>query len=449
MTEKDIPRLIEKYESFIKGYNLSNPRYHTNWFSQFIPSQIGITIFEKSIEQYETDIFNKAQNRNYQTGFFKLFINDFLKEQINPFKPVLIPPKRKLEYDITISTDAGPSPSGENLLNRLFFLKNQDPHSKESKIYKEIYNKFSEITNGYYFNVVPIKGNKISLRFTNNPVESGNWINAENSGLGLRDILIIISFIIDFDYNFIMIEEPENHVHPDMQRKLISFITSREDKQFLLATHSNIFLNPTLADKICRTEMDNEIKVSDDTTRANLLLDLGYSVVDNLISDLMVLTEGPKDKDFLEEIFKKMGFWEKYSIKFLPLGGDIMAQIDLSALVDNFDKNKIIALIDLDHKSKSVRDEFKKNCGEKGVECFQLKRYAIENYIPLNIIRNLQGFNVPADITEIKPDKKVEDQIGFNLKKYLRKLAKAMDIKDLENTDLLEFCKKVEVLVKE
>lgn len=324
----DIKSLIENFKSFANSYSHPSPAILKQWFNQFIPSQINTTIYEHDIEQQVIFYTNNlsdfmGQKYNKIEGFGSLLRN-FLAEHHKSFKPFLIPPKRALEDEIDINTNAVPLPKGDNLLNLLFYLKNQDPHSKESVTYKSIYDNFAIITSGHYFNIVPVKDNKISLVFTTNPSES-SWIKAINSGLGLREILAIISFIIAYDYNFIMIEEPENHIHPDMQRKLISFIKSKKEQQFLLATHSNIFLDPSFADKIYRTFFTSKVEIVDNTNRASLLSDLGYSVADNLVSDLIVLTEGPTDRPVIEEICRKMGFWDNYNIKFWPMGGDIMS----------------------------------------------------------------------------------------------------------------------------
>ena len=245
-----------------------------------------------------------------------------------------------------------------------------------------------------------------------------------------------------------MVEEPENHIHPEMQRRLLHFLKTISRKQFLLATHSNVFLDPEYVNKIYFTERVGSVNVADETTRASVLRDLGYSIVDNLVSDLVILTEGPSDAHVIEEICKKMGFWDQYSIKIWPMGGDIMSQLDLSTFVDNVVKNKIIALIDSDTGSKKERNRFKKNCEEMGIEYTQLSRYAIENYISLNALRTFPEFKISDTIKEIEPKEKVEKQIGINIKKNLRKLTKAMDIKDIEGTDLMLFCKKIEALVK-
>jgi hypothetical protein len=92
--------------------------------------------------------------------------------------------------------------------------------------------------------------------------------------------------------------------------------------------------------------------VSDKTSKASMLDDLGYSVADNLVSDLVILVEGPKDRPIIEEFQLKIPTANSYNIKIWPLGGDIMDQVDLSVIVEN---RKAIALhVGNCRKSRSV-----------------------------------------------------------------------------------------------
>src|SRR5688572_10242690 len=96
-------------------------------------------------------------------------------------------------------------------------------------------------------------------------------------------------------------------MHPDMQRRLLSFIRDATEKQFFITTHSNVFLNATLTDRVFFTTFDGRIHVDDATSRAIVLSDLGYSVNDNLLSDLVILVEGPSDVPAFREFLHK---WE-------------------------------------------------------------------------------------------------------------------------------------------
>lgn len=448
--------ILLKEENFENLSKIYGPLIHTsspspdqilNTFRQFIKKHNGEYLYKDYMANYVNEFaetFRKLHNTSYGSnyGFDKVLNIIFPKEEDN-FKPCLIDPKRKIGAITKIDTAAKLSTNGDNLLNDLFFLKNQEPYSMEYKNYVSIFDNLKQITGGVQFNILPDKENNIRLQFKIDKCDG--WIDADNCGLGLREVLLIVSFVFSPAFNFIQIEEPENHLHPEYQRKLLRFISSAIDKQFLISTHSNIFLDTSYVDKVFLTYFDGQICIEERTNKARILNELGYSTSDNLISDLIILTEGPKDFPVIEEFFKKMEGMGDYVIKFWPLGGDIMSQIDLSFLKEN---NNLIALIDKDPGSKRQREKFKEHCVSLGIECFQLNRYALENYFSIKAIRNIFGTQIPSDIIEIKPDEKVESQIGINVKNNSRKIVKQMTLDEIKDTDLYSFLDRVKTILE-
>jgi AAA domain, putative AbiEii toxin, Type IV TA system len=270
-------------------------------------------------------------------------------------------------------------------------------------------------------------------------------IGAEACGLGLQDLLVILFFSINRDYTIVLIEEPESHLHPDMQRKLLYFLREHTSKQFFLTTHSNVFLNDTLVDRVFFTRFEESVQVDDATARAAILNDLGYAVTDNLVSDLVILIEGPSDAPIIKEFLAKMDLPSSYDIKVWPLGGDIMDQLDLSVFVQSYN---LIALIDNDPGSRSVRERFIENCIQYGIEIHKLDRYAIENYFSLRALKEVFHSQIPSTITTINPTTKLEEQIKINVKKNNRKLAEVMTLSEIEGTDLYTFFNKVAAICK-
>ncbi len=317
---------------------------------------------------------------------------------------VLIPPKRKLELAKQIQGSESIFPSGEGILNSLFLARNQQDGSAEKKLYQELGNAFNKISGGYSFDVFMDRQNTAILYFSN---AGQSWIPAGACGLGLQDLLVMIWFSLDSNYQIILIEEPESHIHPDMQRRLLSFFKEHDDKQYFLTAHSNIFVNNAYVDKVFFTHFEDSIKVDDATSRASILNDIGYDVTDNLVSDLVILVEGPKDTPFVEEFLIKFGLPDKYNIKIWPLGGDIMDQLDLSVLAQQY---KLIALVDKDPASKTIRRRFMANCKELGIPVHQTQRYAIENYFSLKVIREVFENQVDEAIVVLDPKIKLEDQ---------------------------------------
>ena len=218
-------------------------------------------------------------------------------------------------------------------------------------------------------------------------------------------------------------------MHPDMQRRLLHYLRTNTDKQYFLTTHSNVFLDNTYVDRVFLTSFDGKIDVHEVTSRAQALADLGYSVSDNLVSDLVILVEGPTDVPVIEEFLKKMGLYGKYDIRTWPLGGDIMDQLDLSIFAQSY---RLLALVDRDPGSDKVRRRFIGKCNTSGVQVKMLSRYSIENYFSPRALREVFGSQLPDVFSEVKPDEKLKDQIHIDVRANNRKLAANMTVEELQ-----------------
>lgn len=438
-------KLFEEYVKIFRPLirtSSPSPDEILNTLRSFIKKHDGAFLYLDEVENYSIEfnrLFKEIHRRNYGGDYeFGSFFKAFTEPMNRGLKTCLVDPKRKIESQAQINTSVKLSTDGSNLLNRLFFLKNDEPHSQGYEIYKNIYEAFMKITDGVQFNILPNEHNHILLRFKTQ--NTASWMNSEHCGLGLREILMILTLIYSPDNRFILIEEPENHLHPRLQRRLLEVMSEAENKQFLIASHSSIFLDTSYVNKIFWVSYNGQVAVEERTNKAKVLNDLGYSVLDNLTSDLVILTEGPKDFVVIEEFLRKMGLWDRYDIKFWPLGGDIMSQLDPAFLNENYN---LIALVDSDPGSSKERERFKAKCAETDIECFQLKKYSIENYYTLTALRSVFGSQIPTEISEIKSDIKLEKQIRIDVKKCSRRIAQKMTLDDIKNTDLYGFLNKL------
>jgi len=448
--DEHVSLLVKAFEPIANNFSSPSPNMSIPWFRNKLKEKLDKVVFADEIVGIQllwNDDFGKVSHYGNNVFKFDAILSRFLNNETKEFRPVLISPNRMLATTSPLDLVNKSAGQTENnrILNRLFFLSTQDNKSQEFKIIENIRQSFQEVTGGFKFHI-SIKGDKLVIQFQN---ASGDWIDADASGLGLRHILIILSYLLDSEHSLILVEEPENHLHPDMQRRLLRLFSKIDNKQLFLTTHSNIFLDSTYVDKAFYVEFkDGEIRCYDKTSRTSMLTNLGYSAVDNLVADLIIFTEGVLDIPVINEICDKLGFSHKFSIKLYPLMGDIMHHLDLSLFTE---RSKVMAIVDSDPKSGHIRKEFIDKCKENNISVTKLERCAIENYFSLRAIRAVYLYQqIPSEVTTLDNNKKVSEQLGFSVKTKSKEIAKEMTLEEFEGTDLLEFCRNVnKVLIAE
>jgi ABC-type multidrug transport system ATPase subunit len=62
--------------------------------------------------------------------------------------------------------------------------------------------------------------------------------------LHLRNLFSVLAALIDDNIRLLLIDEPEIHLHPSLQKRLMEiFYESSKEKRIVIATHSNVFAN--------------------------------------------------------------------------------------------------------------------------------------------------------------------------------------------------------------
>jgi predicted ATPase len=442
--------IYSKIAPVVEGFSLPLPKYTEPWIRALIQKAIAEKYIFYDNESEGLHHYLSNNQDDYLKGFnirfdFHNTHNVFFEKSNNNYRPILIPPKRTIESTVGIDSSqyGSYSPTGMGVVNRLFYLKSQDDYQSEHKEYENILKSFINVT-GYEFSIIPKTDNKLLTRFSLR--KEHVWYEASDCGMGLSDVLVILTFAYSPDNTFLLVDEPENHLHPDMQKRLINCLSEIKSKQFMFSTHSNVFLNPYVVDEIYYAEIeDGKVKLNDETNRAQILNNLGYSTADNIVSDVLILTEGPTDIPVLTKIFSWFELMQNYNIKFWPMGGDIMDSLDLSVFSE---RNNVVVLLDKDPKSSKIRTSVSRKCKELGIYCHRLQRYAIENYFTFEAIKSVY---TDISLNSIDVNEKLDDQLGFSKnKKTIKvnnsKIIEHMTIKDIEGTDMYKFCNQVKII---
>jgi len=94
--------------------------------------------------------------------------------------------------------------------------------------------------------------------------KNGFTADLVNEGLGTNQLVTILAKIMQKSNKFICIDEPEIHLHPTIIDKLVSVfieMAENEDKQFLVSTHSEHFINSLLKNVVDGKIKNEEVKV--------------------------------------------------------------------------------------------------------------------------------------------------------------------------------------------
>jgi Uncharacterized conserved protein len=429
--------------------------YFLNWLDLVQERLVGKIISANNIQEI-TEVLTTSQNdsslRRYniidQLNRVTMQLIEFYSPEV---KPILLSPKRRLSHYADAQANESLDEEAQNALSRLFFLKNQPLYESSHNLYEKIFDSFLEIT-GYKFDIeLKIKSTTIQLRFKKG---SGGWILAQDEGQGLSEILTMVLYALDGEFNLILIEEPENHLHPDFQKRMLSFLNTVEDRQFILSTHSTIFLNTSLTNKIYLARFkDDKIYIDDKTSRVEIFSEIGFWGTDNIVSDAIIITEGKNDHILMDYIFKHWyNIANTFSVSYVFLSGSMMAFFDPTPFAQ---LRNVFVLLDKDTKDKKPRDKFIKRCKSQNIFPTVLKRYSIENYYSFKGIKVVFKDLIKHQIIEIHKDIPLWEQLAdadhskqwwegeVKSPQKMLPILKNMELKDIEGTDLDEFCKKI------
>jgi AAA15 family ATPase/GTPase len=146
-------------------------------------------------------------------------------------------------------------------------------------------------------------------------------------GDGIQSVIIMTYPLFLFESGLFFIEEPEGHLHPGLQRKLmeslISFSKTNPNHQFFLTTHSNHFLDLTMDNNEIsiynfhrEKGMFNISLVSSGSENSLRLLGVQNSSI--FLANSTIWVEGYTDrlyiKKYMQEFLESSSLEDKYSI---------------------------------------------------------------------------------------------------------------------------------------
>lgn len=325
-----------------------------------------------------------------------------LPASFTPREVHLIPAIRKIEVTSYQATEM--DFSGEGIIDKLAQLQNPDVHQQELR------NQFEQITK-FVQTVLDRDDAVIEIPYTRDTIQvhmDGRVLPLESLGTGVHEVIILAAAATILNETVLCIEEPELHLNPILQRKLMHYLAKQTTNQYFITTHAPALMDTPNAEIYHIVQESGEshvLRVTSDNQRSQVCEDLGYHPSDLLQANCIIWVEGPSDRiyvnywlsaldhDFIEGVHYSIMFYGGRLLSHLSFSDDHVEAVN-DSIVEDFIKlrrlnRRGVILLDSDRSKedeelnstkKRLIDEFSDGIGFAWVT----EGREVENYLPID-----------------------------------------------------------------
>lgn len=370
----------------------------------------------------------RGKNINVLAKMNGKILGEYLQSMENPFS-IFVPGLAGIPYfeefkSESIVRKAAARGDANNVFRNVLWLLRND---------KEGWDKFTQHLDLIFPDIkVDVEfDNKIDENIKVTISKDNRVLPIDAAGTGVLQAVQILSYVNVYRPKLLILDEPDSHLHPDNQRKIIRMLVNlaeEKDFQVILSTHSRHMI-----DEIEKYDTNvninwiknGQIVEEDEFDMVKVFMEIGALDKGDLLKNgktkCVVLTEDSTEPEMLSAVLESSGFVLR-DIDIWPYSG--CTKVDTATVLAAFIKKhapaaKIILHRDRDYMTSDEVNGFKGMIERLGIRCFITNGTDVESHF-LNLSHIKKVCNITDDkIIEELINKSTDEIEKISIEKFI------------------------------